>query len=177
VKLRILPITITAALTAAILFGGWFAYRYYGLEQPLDKITNAIPGVEAAEIVMTTSVVKVMVQLAPDANLSEVYRLVEHDGANEIGNKQLEFAAVSKDSPRLEEGWSYALFDVAEAMENRKYSAVRETMDSLTEKFPGISVKTNMDDKNVYISMQDGVYAKFIVLPRQPATLGVWSNA
>lgn len=176
-KLRILPITITAALSAALLFGGWFAYRHYGVEQPLDKITNAIPGVKSSEVVMTNSHVLVKVELKPDANLSEVYRSVEREGAGVIGNKQLEIDPVEMESPRLEKAWSYALFDVAEAMENRKYSGVRDAMSKLTEKFPGVTVSTEMDEVNVYISLRDGDKAKFVILPRQPATLGVWTNA
>lgn len=176
-KLRILPLTLTIALTAGLLFGGWFAYRHYGVEQPLDKITNAIPGVEFSEVEMTNSHVIVNVRLKPDANLSEIYRLVERDGAAVIGNKQLEINAQAKESPRLEKAWSYSLFDIAEAMENRKYSGVRDAMNNLSKKFPGITATTDMDDNNVYISMRDGDEAKFIILPRQPATLGVWENA
>ncbi|WP_373229671.1 hypothetical protein [Cohnella sp.] len=176
-KLKILPLMLTAAISAALLFGGWFAYRHYGVEQPLDKITNEIPGVESSEVDMTNSHVIVKVKLTPDANLSEVYRLVERDGAGVIGGKQLEFNVSTKESPRLEKAWSYALFDVAEAMENRKYSDVRDAMSKLAEKFPGVSVTTDMDEVNVYISMRDGNEAKFVILPRQPAMLGVWPNA
>lgn len=176
-KLRILPLTITAVLAAALLFGGWFAYRHYGVEQPLDKITNAIPGVESSEVDITNSHVKVTVNLKPEANLSEVIRHVERDGADVIGSKQLEIDATTKESPSLEKAWSYALFDVAEAMETRKYSGVRAAMDKLVEKYPNLTITTDMDESNVYISMRDGNEAKFIILPRQPATLGVWPNA
>lgn len=180
-KIKILPITITAALTAAILFGGWFAYRHYGVEQPLDRVAKSVEGVQSAEVEMTTGIVKVKVKLAPDANLSEVYRQIKQNGAGEIGGKKLELAATTSDdsqtNERLEKVWSYSLFDVAEAMENRKYSGIRDTMADLSKQFPGVTVMTDMDENNVYISMRDGDAAKFIVLPRQPAMLGVWPNA
>ncbi|TFE30041.1 hypothetical protein [Cohnella luojiensis] len=176
-KLKILPITITAALTAALLFGGWFAYRHYGVEQPLDRVANAIDGVESAQIEMSTEQVKVNLKLAPNADLGEIYRRIKEDGASEIGGKQLELSASAKVSPRLEKAWSYSLFDVAEAMENRKYSGIRDAMANLSKQFPGVTVTTDMDDENVYISMRDGDSAKFVVLPRQPAMLGVWPNA
>lgn len=176
-KIKLLPVTLTAALSAALLFGGWFAYRHYGVEQPLDRIANAIAGVESAKIEMTSGQVKVNVTLKPDADLGQVYRLVKRDGAGEIGTKELELTATAKEGPRLEKAWSYALFDVAEAMENRKYSGIRDAMASLTERFPGLTINTDMDETNVYISMRDGDAAKFVVLPRQPAMLGVWPNA
>lgn len=179
-KLKLIPLTITAAITAAILFGGWFTYRHYGVEQPLDRVANSIDGVESAQVEMSNGHVKVNVKLAADADLGEVYRKIKNDGAGEIGSKQLDLAAtpaISQDNARLEKAWSYALFDVAEAMENRKYSGIRDTMAKLSEQFAGVTVTTDMDDHNVYISMRDGDAAKFIVLPRQPATLGAWPNA
>lgn len=176
-KLKILPITITAALTAALLFGGWFAYRHYGVEQPLDRVANSITGVESAQIDTSTGQVKVTVQLAPNADLGEVYRRIKEDGASEIGTKKLELNATAKMTPTLDKAWSYSLFDVAQAMENRQYSDIRDAMAKLSEQFPGVTVKTDMDEENVYISMRDGDAAKFVVLPRQPATLGAWPNA
>ncbi|MFC4598051.1 hypothetical protein [Cohnella hongkongensis] len=176
-KIRILPITITAALTAAILFGGWFAYRHYGIEKPLDKVAVSVPGVEAADVHMTGSLVKISVELDAGANLGEVYRTIKQDGAGEIGSRQLELKVTARGSELLDKAWSYSLFDVAEAMENRKYSGVREAMEKLSEPFPGVTATTDIDENNVYVSLRDGDAAKFVVLPRQPAMLGVWPNA
>lgn len=176
-KIRILPIAITAAITAAILFGGWFAYRHFGVEKPLDRVANAAAGVESAKVEITNDTVKIDVRLNADANLGEVYRRIKQDAAGEIGNRQLELKATAQANDRLEEAWSHSLFDVAEAMENRKYSDIREAMSKLGEQFPGITARTDIDEHNVYISMKDGEAAKFVVLPRQPVKLGVWPNA
>jgi len=176
-KIKILPITITAALTAAILFGGWFAYRHYGIEQPLDKVAVSIPGVEAADIQMTGAQVKISVELDQSADLGEVYRRIKQEGASEIGSRQLELKVTARGSELLDKAWSYSLFDVAEAMENRQYSNIRGAMAELSQQFPGVTATTDIDENNVYVSLKDGDAAKFVVLPRQPATLGVWPNA
>ncbi|MFC5403767.1 hypothetical protein [Cohnella soli] len=176
-KIRLLPIVITAALTATVLFGGWFGYRHYGVERPLDKVANAISGVENAKVEMGAGTVKIDVKLSPDANIAQVYRKIKQDGAGEIGGKQLELTADASSSERLDKAWSYTLFDVAEAMETHKYTGIREAMDNLSAHFPGVTATTDMDEDNVYISMRDGNAAKFVVLPREPATLGAWSNA
>lgn len=176
-KLRVVPLIITAALSAALLFGGWFTYRHYGVEQPLDRIANGIPGVESARVATTSDLVKVEVTLKPDADLSEVYRRIKTQGESVIGGKQLELTAAGESGTKLDKAWGYALFDVAESMETRRYSGVRDAMDKLSAKFPGLTAKTDMDEDNVYISLRDGKASKFVVLPRQPATLGVWPNA
>ncbi|XID94355.1 hypothetical protein ACF3MZ_07485 [Paenibacillaceae bacterium WGS1546] len=176
-NIRILPIAITATIMAAILFGGWFAYRHYGVEKPLDRVAGAAAGVESANVEMTKDTVKIDVRLNPDANLGEVYRQIKQGAAGQIGNRQLELKASAQANERLEEAWSRSLFDVAEAMENRKYSDIRKAMSKLSDQFPGVTVRTDIDETNVYISLKDGEAAKFVVLPRQPVKLGVWPNA
>lgn len=176
-KLRILPLTLTAALSAALLFGGWFAYRHYGVEQPLDRVAAGIPGVESANVQMTTGQVKVDVKLAPDADVGEVFRKMKQDGAGTIGTKELALIVSGTNVQALDKAWSYALFDVAEAMENRQYTGIRDAMDKLQSKYPGLTAATDMDEDNVYITLREGGAAKFVILPRQPATMGVWPNA
>ncbi|MFC5699934.1 hypothetical protein ACFPVX_01460 [Cohnella faecalis] len=177
-KLRVWPLTVTAALSAALLFGGWFAYRHYGVEQPLDRIAAAVPGVQAATTEMRTGEVVVNVELAPDANLSDVYNRIKNDGQSAIGSKKVELKATAhKSSELLDKAWSHALFDVAEAMENHRYSGVRDAMDKLSQQFGGVTATTSMDEDNVYISLRDGTAAKFVVLPREGAAMGVWPNA
>lgn len=175
--IRILPLTITAALTAVLLFGGWFAYRHYGIEQPLDRIAVSVPGVTSAVVETTNGQVNIDVQLKQDANIAVVYRRVKTDGASVIGNKSFTLTADGSSNDKLEQAWSYSLFDVAQAMENRQYTGIREAMDKLSGKYPGVTADTAMDEDNVYVTLREGANAKFVILPRQPATLEVWPNA
>ncbi len=176
-KIKILPLTITAALTAAILFGGWFAYRHYGIEQPLDRIAGSVPGVTNAVVETTNGQVNIDLELKQDANIADVYRKLKEDGASEIGGKKLNLSAEGTTNEKLEQAWSYSLFDVAQAMENRQYTGIREAMNKLSEQYPGVTAETSMDEDNVYVTLRDGVNAKFVILPRQPATMEVWPNA
>lgn len=176
-KIRILPLTITAALTAAILFGGWFAYRHYGIEQPLDRIAGSVPGVTSAVVETTNGQVNIDLELKQDANIAEVYRKLKEDGASEIGSKTLTLSPKGTTNEKLEQAWRYSLFDVAQAMENRQYTGIREAMNKLSDQYPGVTAETSMDEDNVYVTLRDGENAKFVILPRQPATLEVWPNA
>lgn len=177
-KLRFVPITITMVATAALLFGGWFAYRHYGIEKPLDRIANAVPGVTSAVVETTSGHVNIEVKLEPNADIAEVFRHVKTEGASEIGGKSLTLSAGDGQSnEKLEQAWSYALFDVAQAMENRQYTGIREAMKELSDKFPGVTASTAMDEDNVYVTLRDGTAAKFVILPREGATMEVWPNA
>ncbi|MBW5446595.1 hypothetical protein GE107_11040 [Cohnella sp. CFH 77786] len=176
-KIKMMPLTLTAAVSAAILFGGWTAYRHYAVEQPLDRVAASLPGVQSASASMTSGEVVVDVKLKPDADLADVYRRVKLEGADQIGGRKLTLNVESDTSSKLEKAWNDSLFDVAEAMETHRYSGIRTAMDKLSRHYPGVTAATGMDDDNVYIRLTDGKSAKFIVLPRQPATLGVWQNA
>ncbi|MBB6674091.1 hypothetical protein [Cohnella nanjingensis] len=176
-KLRIVPITAAAALSAAVLFGGWFAYRHFGVEQPLDRVAQKVPGVESAQASMKSDQVVLTVKLNKDADLAEVYRQVKADGAQAIGSKELQLVARNSDDPALEKVWRSALFDVAEAMDHRKYTGIRDAMIKLEQATPGLTASSEMDEQNVYISLHLGDHAKYVILPRDPAKLGVWPNA
>lgn len=176
-KIKLAPLLLTAALSVALLFGGWAAYRHYAVEQPLDRVVAAAPGVRSAESEMTGGQVVLHLQLQPNADLAEIYKTIKQEGAGQIGGRTIELNVQSTTSDKLEQAWRYSLFDVAEAMETRHYSGIREAMNELSTRFPGVSATTAMDEDNVYICLQDGQAAKYVVLKRQPATMEVWPNA
>lgn len=171
------PFLSTALLTAALLFGGWFAYRHYGVEQPLDRLAEQLPGVIQAEADMGTDEVRLRLRLEPDADLAAITRQIRTDGQATIGDRELRLEPVTETSEKLESAWQNVLFEVAEAMENRKYSGIRDALGRLEAEIPGLQATAQMDEQNVYIRLQDGETAKFVVLPRQPMSLGVWPNA
>lgn len=176
-KLRWIPVAITAALSAALLFGGWYAYGQYGVEKPLDRVAKAIPGVESAQTNRSLNSVDLQLKLSPDADLAEVYRRVQAEGSNAIGGKTLKLSVDEPTDPALEKAWSHALFGVAEAMDHQNYTEIRTAMEQLTKQYPNIQADTQMDDTNVYIRLRSGDAVKFVILPRQSEKLGVWPNA
>lgn len=176
-KLRLIPVAITAALSAGLLFGGWYAYGHYGIEKPLDRVAKSIPGVEAVQTSRSLDAVDLQVKLSPDADLAEVYRRVQEEGANALGGKTLNLTVNEPSDPTLEKAWSHALFNVAEAMDHRKYSGVVDAMNELAKQNPGIETDTQMDDKNVYVRLRSGDAVKYVILPREGEKMGVWPNA
>ncbi|MEK0314079.1 hypothetical protein [Cohnella sp. 56] len=176
-KMRILPIATTAVLSAAVLFGGWFAYRHYGVEQPLDRTAAKVPGVESAHTDMNADGITLKVKLSKDADLADVYRTVKEEGARSIGSKSLKLVAENADNEKLEKIWRSALFDVAQAMDRKEYTGIRDAMAKLSSETPGLEASTEIDDDNVYISLRLDGSAKYVILPRQGDRMEVWPNA
>jgi len=176
-KLRILPIATTAVLSVALLFGGWFAYRHYGVEQPLDRTAAKVPGVESAHSDFGADGITLKVKLSDTADLADVYRTVKEEGARSIGSKSLKLVAENSDNEALEKIWRSTLFDVAQAMDRKEYTSIRDAMAKLQAATPGLTASAEIDEENVYISLRLSGSAKFVILPRQGEQLGVWPNA
>jgi len=176
-KLRPLPILLTIIATGAVLFGGWFAYNRYAVEQPLKETIAEVAGIETSEPVITRNLVSVDLSLTDDADLGSVYRIIRERGASVIGSRELKLNIEQETSPALDTIWSTVLFDVAEAMENRRYADIPAAMESLAGEHEGLTVETSLDEENVYITMKQDGAVKYVVLPRTPVQMGVWPNA
>lgn len=176
-KLRPVPILLTALLSASVLFGGWFLYRQYAVQEPLKKIVNDYKGVNESHISITRNEVALKLDLEPGTKLRELVQYISAEGQSVIGGRKLKLDVEQHSNKRLDEYWEKAMFSVAEAMESRKYTLIPSTLDRLAQEYDGITATTEIDDSNVYVSLTDGKESKFVILPRQPERLGVWTNA
>ncbi|GIO30916.1 MULTISPECIES: hypothetical protein [Paenibacillus] len=172
-KLRPIPIAITVVISAALLFGGWFIYRQTTMQGPLQKIVQNYKGVNNAQFDISRNQINLKLDLKPDTNLSGLVNQITTQGKSVVGNRELNFDFVDHSSDKLNRFWDSAMFSVAEAMDNKKYTEIPAKLDQLA-KDTGIKTQTEMDAKNVYIGLSDGEHSKFIVLPRNPGKIGVW---
>ncbi|MCI3920328.1 hypothetical protein MO973_08785 [Paenibacillus sp. TRM 82003] len=173
-KLRLLPVVVTLVVSSSLLFGGWFVYQSVAMEDPFLKQVEAIEGVAGSHLDIGRTEAIVSVQLDETARLGEVYRNILKAGDESLGSRKVIVEAQGEASDALEAWWSKALFDVAQAMETKQYAMIPERLQALAS--DGMTVETEMDDTNVYISLKDGEASKFVILPRTPALMGVWPN-
>ncbi|MCA0754371.1 hypothetical protein KP806_04870 [Paenibacillus sp. N4] len=172
---RVIPVLITAAITASVLFGGWAIYNQVAIAAPLDKVVNDVDGViSSGKPVMTKDNVVIDVVLDPDANVRAVYEAIAANGSGVFGDRKLELNIETKSDKQLDDIWSKALFQVAEAMETKTYSNIPGAVKEAAAGSVDVSVSTEMDDNNVYVTLKNGDTVKYIVLPRNPAMLEVW---
>lgn len=175
-KLRLLPIIVSLLGTTVFLFGGWFVYQSVAMESPLSHIVHQLPGVEQSVTEISASEVRIELQLKPDASLREIMESIRKEGKSVIGDRKLNVVVTNASTISLDRIWSDGLFNVAQAMENRNYSRIPDTLDALAGKYSHITTSAEMDEENVYIRISDGTHSKFVILPRVSERLGVWPN-
>lgn len=176
-NIRIVPVLMSALLTGAVLFGGWFGYRHFAVEQPLAGKLNGVEGVAVSETAVSDGRVKVEVELDGSVELGGVFREIRSRLEPALGSRELELVIRQQPDEKLEAIWSTALFEVAQAMENRQYADIPKTASRLMDDHPGLVVNTDMDEYNVYMTLKLDRAVKYVVLPRQPVVLGVWPHA
>ncbi|WP_438351225.1 hypothetical protein ACP8HI_11610 [Paenibacillus sp. FA6] len=175
-KLRIIPVALTVVISGALLFGGWFGYRQIAQQNPLQNIVKEYVGVNEYQLEITRNEVVVKLDVIPGTKISGLVQQLTTEGKSIIGKRMLKLDVVDHSNDTLDEFWDQAMFPVAEAMENRQYTQIVEKLNKM-EHNTTVKVTTEMDAKNVYVSLTDGEGSKFIILPREPGVLGVWNNA
>ncbi|KGE17779.1 hypothetical protein [Paenibacillus wynnii] len=176
-KLRLVPVLLTSLLSVALMFGGWFLYRQFAIQEPLQKIVNSYQGVNKSHISINRNEVSLKLDLQPGTKLRDLVQYISTEGESVIGGRSIKLDLEQHSSEELDEIWDQAMFSVAEAMESRKYTLIPAKLDQLKEQYEGITATTEIDDNNVYVSLTNGKESKFIILPRQPENMGVWNNA
>jgi hypothetical protein len=175
-KLRLIPILLSVSISATVLFGGWFAYQSFAMENPLSEIVSHTPGVQLVQTHISNQNASIDIKLQPGTSLREVYSHISKEGTSIIGAKVLKLKVINESTPQMEQWWSSALFDVAQAMETKQYTQIPKKLQERATSSNDLKVSTEMDDKYVYIALTDGEKSKYMMLPRTSANLGVWTN-
>lgn len=175
-KLKTMPILVAAIASAAVLFGGWFIYHSVALESPLNHALNETEGVVDYKASISGEKTVFDVKLDNQANIREIVHKISQKNDEVTGSRVPEIKVSSNSSTELDEWWSKALFDVAQAMETRRYADIPAALEAKAGQIQGLAVQTEMDDDNVYVRLTEGEHVKFVILPRNAAKMGVWSN-
>lgn len=174
-KLRIVPVVVSIVISSVVLFGGWFAYQGMAMKNPLDKVLHATPNVERSHINIQNNAVLLELQLNPEASLRETIHYIKKEGASAIGSKELKVDVRNDSNEALDHWWSSVLFQVAQAMETRQYADIPTSLEQEAVKLDGLQVFTEMDEENVYVRLVLGEDSKYVILPRIPQQMGVWT--
>jgi hypothetical protein len=174
--LRPIPVVATILISSALLFGGWFLYQNTMVKSPIEDAIQDIPAIISSDIQIDRNSLHLDLQLSNDAKLRPVYEEITEMSKSLAGNRTVTIDLDSQSSDRLDDWWSEALFNVAQAMETRQYSDIPKSLEQLAGGSDGLRVSSEIDTDYVYVHLTDGTHHKYIVLPRTPIQLGVWDN-
>ncbi len=174
-KLRILPVVLTFLITSGLLFGGWYLYESLAIESPMHARIASIDGIEDFTVETAKDAVNIGILLDDDAELSKVWSTIHEQMQSDLNERKLQIQILNTASDKLDQLWTTALFDVAEAMDAREYSAIPERMNELAAANEGMRVDSAIDDHNIYLTLSLEDSYKYVILPRQ-SKLGVWTN-
>jgi hypothetical protein len=174
--LRPIPVVSTILISSALLFGGWFLYQNTMVKSPIEDAIQDIPAIIHSDIQIDRNSLYLGLQLSNDAKLRPVYEEISEMSKSLAGKRTVTIDLDSQSSDMLDDWWSEALFNVAQAMETRQYSDIPKSLEQLAVGSDGLRVSSEMDADHVYVHLTDGTHHKYIVLPRAPIQLGVWDN-
>ncbi|QCT02607.1 hypothetical protein E6C60_1892 [Paenibacillus algicola] len=176
-KLRIFPILLSVVVSASVLFGGWFLYRHYALQNPIAQVLSQYEGVNDSQIDIKRNTVTLKLDLQPETDLRDLVSQIQKEGKSVIDQRELMIEVADHSSDVLNEWWDSAMLSVAQAMDNRQYTDIQTALNQLADQRPNLKAVAQIDDQNVYVSLSDGTSGKFIILPRHPGTMEVWNHA
>lgn len=177
-KIRLKPLVVTLVVSMTVLIGGWFLYQNVAIQSPVEQIAKEVSDVTAAKANVTNDKIQLSIQVQPDANIRQIVERIQKESKSTLDHKKLEIVVSNPSSEALDDWWSTALFAVAQAMENKQYTDIPKALEQASASMNQDQFKATaeMDEHNVYISLTDGKASKYIILPLQGESVGVWPN-
>lgn len=165
-------VIVCSAFVAGIgLFGGWYFYQSYALQKPLDEEVQAVNGITDVSVEINQTEFVISFRPEPGLDLRDTIQQLTDISHSYHQDKTIRFVLLQDRSEVLEEWWSLALFDIAEAMENKTYGSIPEVLEARKPDLPGLNVRADIDEAYVYVYLERSGETKYILLPRQPIML------
>ncbi|WP_244965655.1 quinolinate synthase [Paenibacillus alvei] len=176
-KIRIVPTLLIMLITAVALFGGWAFYERSFVKQPVERVLKQHAEITQYDVKWDPDILQVKLKTKNGTNISSLVEQVSDELQQNSSGKKIQLEYWNEQStPNIDQLWSRAMFDVAEAMVHQKYSSIPVRLKELQQQHPGIQIQTEMDARYVYIQLKDGQGSKTILLPLQASPVGVWPN-
>lgn len=176
VNVRPLPVLLAFLVTAGLLFGGYFFYQAYAVHQPLASGIAGLEGVAGASLETERGLITIRLRLGGDADLMRVYRQAAQLAAERGHGRDAVITLDADASPELEAVWQDLLFDLAEAMDHRRYSDIPRLMDLAARRHPGVAAEAAMDECRVYVTLRKDGAALYKALPLRGDGMEAWAN-
>lgn len=171
-NLRITYILISAAVVAALLFGGRLAYQRVRLDNPFQQALSAVPGVAKGEAQKTRDgyeLTLVMDRVSDlQTSVQEAERVAEQYGKTPVIKIQLKDNA----TPELRETYYQMHFAIEEAAVRGNFTAMKVQIDAQAAQAGLTGWRVQVTDNQLYVQLQKGGSCLYRLVDRIDQTAG-----
>ncbi len=167
-KIRMLPVVITAALSLVLLLGGWFLYRQTALERPVEQILSQYPGVNSAQVNITQNQALLKLDLQSNVDLRGMIAELRKEQGQMFKKRSIVLDIADHSTPDIDALWKEASFSVAEAMASKRYTMIPDTLSKIQSENDEYTISSDMDNHYIYVALSsatDKKANKYIILP------------
>ncbi len=148
------------------LFGGWFFYQKVILKDPMIQMTSEIEGAIVHDIELDQKQVDVFITLRSGYHFQNTYTAVEKSLQPYLKNRELQIHINNTGNQQLVQAWNKTYFKIAEAIDQKNYSMIPQTIEALQQAYQLDEIGYSMDDKYIFIDLHQGEASLYFVLPR-----------
>lgn len=164
-RIRFVPVLVFLLATVVVLFGGWIAYRDYGLVRPLKQQLAATQNVQTVETVNLSGPqreIEVSMKKVPD--LQTAYRSIKSAVSSKL---KTDIAIKIKDqrTPELEAAFQSYQPLIYSGIAQGNYMDMIEKFQTHARKDGFTKANVTMDRENLYIQLEKGDNFLYEVIP------------
>jgi len=164
--LRIPVILLALVAGLVVFFGARWLYNKFSLEEPLAGALKASPAVQSFEIEKGRTAIRIIVHLAPTANLKETYHELYRQAQSVLGRQRFEIKIVDNRDEKLNRVFYSGQFAVYEAIKRGNYREMIKELEAEAAK-AGATAAVFLDQENIYVQLQDNEHYLYEIIPRR----------
>ncbi len=163
-NLRAMPVMLSLIVSLVFLFGGWFVYQQFYVQQPIQAFLKQKEQVTLHEMQMTKTQVILYLDFAnPDTFVNDYKEIKDYIATKAQGRTVTINLAQHGES--MKNLWEEEYFGLAEAIQKQEYSRIPEVIEEMGKKRHLEKTLARMDEQNVYVFLQSGADHLYAVLP------------
>lgn len=163
---RIHVILLSLVVGLGIFFGVRFLYNKFGTDVPLAEALSASKAVQSFTVERERPVMRIVVEVAPTANLKETYRDLYGLISNVLGNRRFELKIKDNRDEGLQRAFYYAQFAVYEANKLGNYREMVKIIEEEAAK-EGAKATVSMDGESIYVQLEKNGRYLYEIIPRK----------
>ncbi|MEW9669809.1 hypothetical protein [Ammoniphilus sp. 3BR4] len=163
-NVRAMPVMLSLIFTLFLLFGGWFAYQQFYVQQPIEAFIKQKQHITLHDMRIDNNQVNLYLDFSQPDDFVDDYKEIQEFVASKAPNKDV-FIHLSKHGENMKDLWEEEYFGLAEAIQKQEYSRIPEMIEEMGKKRQLEKTVARMDDQNVYVFLQSGTDHLYAVLP------------